>query len=106
MKDDVPLVIGQGQFIPGFEEQLVGMAKGETRTIKETFPKNYMAEHLAGKDAVLGNLYHAAVHRGFDATLYDERVAIGNLNAFQLDVRTDDELASWRVVSRGHRCGL
>lgn len=49
--EDVPLVIGQGQFIPGFEEQLVGMAKGETRTIKVTFPTNYMAEHLAGKEA-------------------------------------------------------
>ena len=49
--EEVPLVIGQGQFIPGFEEQLIGMEKGETRTIKVTFPKNYMAEHLAGKEA-------------------------------------------------------
>jgi trigger factor len=49
--EEVPLVIGLGQFIPGFEEQLIGMAKGETRTIKVTFPKNYTAEHLAGKDA-------------------------------------------------------
>jgi trigger factor len=49
--DDVPLVIGQGQFIPGFEEQLIGASKGETKTLKVTFPKNYAAEHLAGKDA-------------------------------------------------------
>lgn len=49
--EDVPLVIGQGQFIPGFEEQLIGMSKGETKTLKVTFPKNYAAEHLAGKDA-------------------------------------------------------
>ncbi len=49
--DEVPIVIGQGQFIPGFEEQLVGMTKGETKTLKVTFPKNYAAEHLAGKDA-------------------------------------------------------
>ena len=49
--DEVPLVIGQGQFIPGFEEQLIGMEKGETRNIKITFPTNYMAEHLAGKEA-------------------------------------------------------
>ncbi len=49
--DDVPLVLGSGSFIPGFEEQVVGMAKGETRKIKVAFPKNYMAEHLAGKDA-------------------------------------------------------
>ncbi len=49
--DEVPLVLGSGGFIPGFEEQIIGMGKGETRTIKVTFPKNYMAEHLAGKDA-------------------------------------------------------
>lgn len=49
--EQVPIVIGQGSFIPGFEEQLIGMAKGETRTIKVTFPTNYLAEHLAGKDA-------------------------------------------------------
>ena len=49
--DEVPLVIGAGQFIPGFEEQLIGMAKGENRNIKVTFPLNYMAEHLAGKEA-------------------------------------------------------
>jgi trigger factor len=49
--EEVPVVIGQGSFIPGFEEQLIGMAKGETRTIKVTFPQNYLAEHLAGKNA-------------------------------------------------------
>jgi trigger factor len=49
--EEVPLVIGQGSFIPGFEEQLIGMAKGETRNIKVTFPPNYLAEHLAGKNA-------------------------------------------------------
>jgi trigger factor len=47
----VPVVIGQGSFIPGFEEQIVGMEKGETRQIKVTFPGNYLAEHLAGKEA-------------------------------------------------------
>ncbi len=45
------LVIGSGQFIPGFEEQLVGAKKGEERLVKVTFPENYGAAHLAGKDA-------------------------------------------------------
>jgi trigger factor len=49
--EEVPIVIGAGQFIPGFEEQLIGVEKGETRTLKVTFPKNYLAEHLAGKEA-------------------------------------------------------
>jgi trigger factor len=48
---DVPIVIGQGGFLPGFEDQLIGMKAGETREVAITFPANYMAEHLAGKDA-------------------------------------------------------
>jgi trigger factor len=44
--------VGSHTFIPGFEEQLVGMAAGETRTVNVTFPKNYLAPNLAGKDAV------------------------------------------------------
>ncbi len=49
--DDIRLVIGANQFIPGFEEQLVGAKKGEEKTIKVTFPEDYGAEHLAGKEA-------------------------------------------------------
>ena len=46
------LEIGSGAFIPGFEEQLVGMAIGETKDITVTFPEEYHAEELAGKEAV------------------------------------------------------
>lgn len=49
--DDAPVLIGSNTFIPGFEEQLVGIATGETRTLKVKFPEHYQAEHLAGKDA-------------------------------------------------------
>ena len=49
--EDVPVVIGQGGFLPGFEEQLIGIAVGDTRTINITFPKNYLADALAGRDA-------------------------------------------------------
>ncbi|NLI13956.1 MAG: trigger factor [Peptococcaceae bacterium] len=45
------LEIGSGSFIPGFEDQLVGQKVGETRDIFVTFPENYQAEELAGKDA-------------------------------------------------------
>jgi trigger factor len=44
------LVLGSGQFIPGFEEQLVGAKPGEAKTIKVTFPDNYQAAHLASKE--------------------------------------------------------
>ena len=46
------LVIGSGSFIPGFEEQMIGMAIGEEKDIEVTFPEEYHAEHLAGKKAV------------------------------------------------------
>jgi trigger factor len=46
------LRLGSGQFIPGFEEQLVGAKVGETRDVNVVFPKNYGAANLAGKPAV------------------------------------------------------
>ena len=49
--EDAPLVLGAGQFIPGFEEQLIGVKAGEARTINVKFPDDYRATHLAGKDA-------------------------------------------------------
>jgi trigger factor len=49
--DDAPVLIGSNSFIPGFEDQLTGIAAGETRTLKVTFPAHYMNEALAGKDA-------------------------------------------------------
>lgn len=48
---DTDLVIGSSTFIPGFEDQLTGVKAGETRLVKVTFPAEYGAEHLAGKDA-------------------------------------------------------
>ncbi|WP_293453904.1 trigger factor [Phenylobacterium sp.] len=48
---DVELVLGSGQFIPGFEEQLVGAKPDSDATVKVTFPAEYQAAHLAGKDA-------------------------------------------------------
>lgn len=46
------LELGSGQLIPGFEEQLVGTKAGETVEVKVTFPENYQAEDLAGKEAL------------------------------------------------------
>ncbi|MEA2944797.1 MAG: trigger factor [Alphaproteobacteria bacterium] len=48
---DVGVNVGSGSFIPGFEEQLIGIGAGENRLVKVTFPANYMNAQLAGKDA-------------------------------------------------------
>ena len=50
--EDVAVMIGSGTFIPGFEDQLVGIGVGENRKITVTFPENYPAAPLAGKEAV------------------------------------------------------
>lgn len=49
--DDAKLVVGSGQFIPGFEDQLVGMKAGDEGVVKVSFPDDYQAAHLAGKNA-------------------------------------------------------
>jgi len=70
---DAELVIGSGQFIPGFEEQLVGAKPGDAKTVKVTFPAEYQAPHLAGKEAE------------FEVTVKEVRAPV--------DSKLDDELA-------------
>lgn len=50
--EDYPLVLGSNSFIPGFEEQLVGVKAGEEKAVTVKFPEEYGAAHLAGKEAV------------------------------------------------------
>jgi trigger factor len=49
--EDTPVILGKAQFIPGFEEGLVGLKAGDKKTINCKFPKEYLAKELAGKDA-------------------------------------------------------
>ncbi|WP_304950483.1 trigger factor [Sulfitobacter sp.] len=50
--EDYPLVLGSNSFIPGFEEQLVGVVAGDEKDVTVSFPEDYQAPHLAGKEAV------------------------------------------------------
>ena len=61
--EDQTLKIGSHQFIPGFEEQMIGMNIGEEKDLNVTFPEQYHAEELAGKDAV----FHVKVN-GIETT--------------------------------------
>src|SRR6516162_6996721 len=49
--EDIGVNVGSASFIPGFEEQLIGMAVGETKLVNVTFPTSYTSQQLAGKDA-------------------------------------------------------
>lgn len=56
--ENYELQIGSGQFIPGFEDQMIGMAAGETKDLNVKFPENYGQSDLAGKDAVFKVTVH------------------------------------------------
>ncbi|APE43840.1 trigger factor [Sulfitobacter alexandrii] len=72
--EDYPLVLGSNSFIPGFEEQLVGVKAGEEKTVTVNFPENYQAEHLKGKEAT------------FDCTIKDVKEPVA--------AEINDELAT------------
>ncbi len=71
--EDYPLVLGSNSFIPGFEEQLVGVKAEEEKAVTVSFPDEYQAEHLAGKEAV------------FDCTIKEVKEPVA--------AEIDDELA-------------
>lgn len=68
---DVDLVLGSGQFIPGFEEQLIGIKAGDKKLVKTMFPENYQAANLAGKAAEFAVTVKAVQAPG-DLTIDDE----------------------------------
>jgi len=67
------LVIGSGQFIPGFEDQMVGMNAEETKDITVTFPEDYQSTELAGKEAVFTVTLNSIKEKA-EAVLDDEMV--------------------------------
>ena len=67
------LELGSNSFIPGFEDGLVGVKAGETRDVTVTFPEEYQAAHLAGKDAVFEVTVHELREKG--ETAIDDELA-------------------------------
>lgn len=69
--EDVAVQLGSATFIPGFEDQLIGIAAGEQRVVKVTFPQNYPAAHLAGKEAAF-DVTAKTVEAPKDVTIDDD----------------------------------
>ncbi|WP_417492242.1 trigger factor [Maricaulis sp.] len=83
--EDSRVGLGDGAFIPGFEEQLVGAKAGEERTVTVTFPAEYQAKHLAGKEAVF-DVTVKAVEAPQDSKIDDElakRLGLSDLDALK-----------------------
>ncbi|HCY56899.1 MAG TPA: trigger factor [Oceanicaulis sp.] len=82
---DSRVALGDGAFIPGFEDQLIGAKAGDDVEIKVTFPKDYGAEHLAGKDAVFETKVKS-VQAPQDSKIDDslaERLGLSDLDALK-----------------------
>lgn len=84
--DNFSLELGSGQFIPGFEDQLVGHAAGETVEVNVTFPEDYQAIDLAGKDAKFVTTIHEVKEK--EVPELDDELA----KDIDEDVETLDEL--------------
>jgi len=86
--EDVVLVLGEGRFISGFEDQLIGRKAGEECVVEVTFPETYQAEHLAGKSARFNVVVKAvaeAVHAEDEAALAD-MLGFDDAQALRADV--------------------
>lgn len=91
--DGHQLEIGSGQFIPGFEEQMIGMKKGETKDLNLTFPEDYGMADLAGADVVFKVKLHKIENKK-DSELNDEFVASLNVP----DMKTVEDLQNQMKV--------
>ncbi len=89
-----PLKLGSGTFIPGFEEQLIGVNTGEDKNVKVTFPEEYHAEDLAGKEAVFKCKVHEIKEEEIPE-INDEFVKdiseFDTLDEFKADIRKELE---------------
>ncbi len=88
--ENFDLLLGSGSFIPGFEDQVVGMKPGETREISVTFPEDYQAEELAGKPAMFRvklNECKAKVVPTLDDEFAKDVSEFETLEAFKEDLR-------------------
>jgi trigger factor len=89
----VPLELGSGSMIPGFEDQLLGASAGETRTLNVTFPENYGSKAVAGKDAQF-EVRVASVAESVLPELDDDLAktfGVEDLAALRREVRTNME---------------
>ena len=105
--EDYPLRLGSGSFIPGFEEQLVGVKAGEEKDVTVSFPENYQAQNLAGKEAVFSCTIKA-VQEPKPAELDDElakKYGAESLDALKTQIRerleAEYKQAARAVMKRG-----
>jgi trigger factor len=89
--ENVPLVLGSGRMIPGFEDGIVGMKAGDQKVIDVTFPESYQATHLAGKtaqfDIKVNSVQETQLPEVNEEFIKTFGVDSGNIEAFREDVK-------------------
>ncbi len=95
---EYPLEIGSNSFIPGFEEQLIGMKVGETKRIKVKFPENYGSKELAGKEAEFDITLHE-IQEKVPAEINDD-LAKKYLNDENADLEKLKEYVKESIINR------
>lgn len=88
------LVLGSGSFIPGFEDQLIGTKAGESKDVVVTFPEDYGAKDLAGKEAVFACTVHAVKVKkvpDLDDDFAKDVSEFDTLEAYKADIRVKAE---------------
>jgi trigger factor len=97
------LEIGSGSFIPGFEEQLAGLRSGEEKDVAVTFPEDYHAGHLAGREAVFKVLLREIKRKEFpplDDSFAAEVSDFAALDEFKADVKNKLKAAAEKTARR------
>jgi len=93
--EKAPLVLGSNSMIPGFEAQLVGVVAGDQRTLAVTFPEQYQAEHLAGKEVTFDVLVHevreASLPELDEALVKSFGIEDGSVDSLRKDIRGNME---------------
>lgn len=92
--ENYELKIGSHTFIPGFEEQMVGMVKGEDRELQVAFPEDYQAENLAGKPVIFKVKLHSISYEevpSLDDDFVQDTSEFNNVSEFKAGIRSDLE---------------
>jgi len=93
--ENAPLVLGSNAMIPGFESQLIGTSAGDEKTIQVTFPAEYQAEHLAGKetefDVIVREVRESRIPEFDEELIKSFGIGDGTLSSLQADIRKNME---------------
>lgn len=105
--ENVPLELGSGRMIPGFEDGIIGMKKGETKTIEVTFPEAYQVENLKGKTAEFDITVHSVQTKELpeldEDFIKSFGVEDGTIESLKKDIRDNMERELTRAVEAQNR---